>query len=99
MTYQTPVATTDSAGQQAIAWLDVVSLACVVTPGQREVMDDGGVAVRTDYRLESSWHPAVVAGGAFRTADGRQFFVSSVIDPDQGRRRRLIVTASEVAHE
>lgn len=98
LTYQIPVMTADAAGQQAISWLDVVSLACVITPGQREVIDDGGVAVRTDYRLETSWHPAVSAGGRFRSADGREFNVSSVIDPDGSRRRRLIVTASEIAH-
>jgi head-tail adaptor len=98
MKYQTPTMTVDAAGQQTVTWSDVVTVAAVVTPAQREVVDDGGVAVRTDLTIECSWHPSIEAKG--RLVDvfsGRSFYVSSVVDPDGNRRRRLRVVASEIA--
>jgi head-tail adaptor len=98
MKYQTMTPTVDAAGQQSIAWADVVTLAAVVTPSQREVIDDGGVAVRTDVILESSWHPSVAAKGRLvGVPSGRIFYISSVTEPDGGRNRRLRIVASEVA--
>jgi len=98
MKFQTMTPTVDAAGQQAVTWSDVVTVAAVVTPGQREVMDDGGVAIRTDVVLEASWHPQIQAKGRLvEVPSGRVFYISSVTEPDGGRNRRLRIVASEVA--
>lgn len=98
MTYQTPTMTIDAAGQQSVAWANVVTVAAVVTPSQREVLDDGGVAVRTDLVIESAWHPSIEAKGRLvDLASGKAYYVSSVVEPDGGRRRRLRILASEIA--
>jgi head-tail adaptor len=98
MKYQSMTPTVDAAGQQTLTWTDVATVAAVVTPSQREVIDDGGVAVRTDVVLETSWHPSIQAKGRLvDIATNRVYYVSSVIDPDGARRRRLRVVASEVA--
>ena len=98
MKYQSMTPTVDAAGQQTLTWTDVVTLAAVVTPSQREVIDDGGVAVRTDVVLEASWHPSIVAKGRLvEIPSGKVFYISSVTEPDGGRNRRLRIVASEVA--
>lgn len=98
MKYQQQTPTVDAVGQQSLTWADVVTVAAVVTPAQREVIDDGGVAVRTDLVIESSWHPSIVAKG--RLVDittSKIYYISGVTEPDGGRNRRLRITASEVA--
>lgn len=98
MIYQTPTRSVDVAGQQSIAWSDVVTLACAITQTQREVVDDLGVSVRTDLSVESSFHPDVLAKGRLKNANtGSIYYISSVTDPDAGRRRRLRIIASEIA--
>lgn len=96
MNYQTMTPTVDAAGQQSIAWSDVVTLAAVVTPSQREAIGDGGVTVRTDLVLEASWHPQIQAKGRLvEVPSGRIFYISSVTEPDGGRNRRLRIVASQ----
>ena len=98
MKYQQQTPTVDAVGQQSLTWADVVTVAAVVTPTQREVIDDGGVAVRTDLVIESSWHPSIQAKGRLVDAvTSKVYYISSVVDPDGARRRRLRITASEVA--
>ncbi len=84
-------------GQQSTAWTNVVVIAGVITPTQREVMDDMGVAVRTDVVIEASYHPSINAGGRLiDQSDNRTFNITGVIDPDAGRKRRLRITATEI---
>lgn len=96
-TYQAPTVTANTAGQQSTTWTTVVTVAGVVTPTQREVMDDMGVAVRTDVVIEASYHPSINAGGRLVDAsDSRVYQITGVIDPDAGRKRRLRITATEI---
>lgn len=96
MKYQQMTATTDAVGQQTVTWTDVVTVAAVVTPAQREVIGDGGVNVRTDLVIESSWHPSIVAKGRLvDVVTNKPYYISSVTEPDGGRNRRLRIVASE----
>lgn len=95
--YQNPTVTANTVGQQSTTWTAVVVVAGVKTPNQREVMDDMGVAIRTDVVIEASWHPSITAGGRLRDlTDNRLYNISGVVDPDSGRKRRLRITATEV---
>jgi head-tail adaptor len=95
--YQAPTVTANTAGQQSTSWTTVATIAGVLTPTQREVMDDMGVGIRTDVVIEASWHPSVNAGGRLVDAtDGRIYQITGAIDPDGGRRRRLRITATHV---
>ena len=98
MKYQSMTPTVDAAGQQTLTWTDVATVAAVVDDLALARRHDGGVAVRTDVVLETSWHPSIEAKGRLvDIATNRVYYVSSVIDPDGARRRRLRVVASEVA--
>jgi head-tail adaptor len=95
--FQTPTVTANTVGQQSTAWTNVVIIAGVKTPTQREVMDDMGVAIRTDVVIESSWHPQITAGGRLiDQEDNRTYNITGVVDPDGGRKRRLRITATLV---
>jgi head-tail adaptor len=97
MIYQTPTRSTDVAGQQTVTWSDVTTLACAITPSQREVLDDLGVSVRTDISVESSYHASVVAKGRLKhTVSLSIYNIMSVTDPDAGRKRRLRILAAEI---
>lgn len=67
----------------------------MIKPAQREVLGDMGVTVRTDLEIETAYHPYLTARCRLLLA-GREFNVSSVVDPDAGRRKRLRVVATEV---
>lgn len=95
--YQSPSVTTDAAGQAAISWADVVTIAGMVTPNQREVLDDLGVAVRTDVVIETAYHPSVSAKGRLvDVATDAVYNILGVVDPDGGRKRRLRITAAAI---
>lgn len=97
MIYQTPTRSTDVAGQQTVTWSDVVTLACAITPSQREVLDDLGVSVRTDISVESSYHDSVAAKGRLKNTVSQSIYnIMSVTDPDAGRKRRLRILAAEI---
>ena len=95
---QVPTTTVDAAGQGSVAWINAVhGLAGVVTPTQREVLNDLGVAIRTDVVIEMAWHPAVTAHGRLVEAStGTVYNIIGVVDPDGGKRRRLRITATNV---
>lgn len=96
--YQEPVRTVDSTGQASLAWKEIGSVAGSVTPTQREVLDDLGVAIRTDVVLETAFHPSIRATGRLvDEATGQVWNITGVVDPDGGKRKRLRVNASEVA--
>jgi len=96
--YQSPVRTKDSSGQASLAWLEVAQIAGSITPSQREVMDDLGVAIRTDLVLETAFHPLVKASGRLvELSTGTAYNISGVTDPDAGKAKRLRITASEVS--
>ena len=95
--YQNPTVTANTVGQHFTTWTAFVFISGVKTPTQREVMDDMGVAIRTDVVIEASWHPAITAGGRLLDlTDNRLYNISGVVDPDSGRKRRLRITATEV---
>ena len=97
-TYQVPTTTVDGAGQGTTVYADsVVGLAGVVTPNQREVMDDMGVAVRTDVVIETAFHPSITSAGRLVDASTTTVYnIIGVIDPDGGKRRRLRITATNI---
>jgi head-tail adaptor len=98
---QVPTTTVDGAGQGAVSWLNAVSgLAGVVTPSQREVLNDMGVTVRTDVVIEMAWHPSVASKcRLIEAGSGMVWNITGVVDPDGGKRRRLRVTASNMDGE
>jgi head-tail adaptor len=99
MTLQNPVATIDQWGQRGEAWVNVAILYCHVEMAQtNEVMDDMGNAVRTDWRVLSSYHPSCSTRSRLLWNDNgtqRTFNVRACWDRDQ-RRRRLEIEATEV---
>lgn len=100
-TYQVPTTTVDGAGQGSTVYANsVVGLAGVVTPSQREVMDDMGVSIRTDVVIETAWDPNVSAVGRLvDVSSGTIYNIMSVVDPDGGKRRRLRITAANMDGE
>lgn len=95
--YQSPVVTIDGAGQASTAWLDVVTVAGMVTPQQREVLDDLGVAIRTDVVIETGFTADIAAVGRLvDIATNAVYNVIGVVDPDGGKRRRLRITATAI---
>ena len=95
--YQAPTVSVSSVGQATTTWSTVTTIAGVVTPQQREVLDDLGVAIRTDVVIEASWHPSVNAGG--RLVDlttSKVYNITGVVDPDANRKKRLRITATAI---
>jgi head-tail adaptor len=99
MTAQNPVRTVDSFGQASEAWINVATLHChIEVASTTEVMDDRGPAVRTDWRILSSYHPSVTTRSRLIWNDrgnDRTFNIRACWDRDQ-RRRRLEIEATEV---
>lgn len=94
-TVQAPNASADAVGQATITWYSVGAVRGIVRETQREVTDDMGVAVRTDLEIETAYHPSLTARCRLLLGS-REFNVSSVVDPDGGRRKRLRVIATEI---
>jgi head-tail adaptor len=94
-TVQTSTQTVDDLGQADLAWLTVGSVRGIIKPTQREVVDDLGVSIRTDLDIETAWSPILDARSRL-ILNGTAYNVSSVVDPDSGRRKRLRVIATEV---
>jgi SPP1 family predicted phage head-tail adaptor len=92
---ESPTSVADALGQASTLWTTVGYIRGQVRPSQREVMDDLGNAVRTDLELETAFHPGLTARCRL-TLNGVVYNVSSVTDPDSGRRRRLRVVCTEV---
>jgi hypothetical protein len=94
-TVQTSTQTVDDLGQADLAWLTVGTVRGIIKPTQREVVDDLGVSIRTDLDIETAWSPMLDARSRL-LLNGTAYNVSSVVDPDSGRRKRLRVIATEV---
>lgn len=93
---------TDTVGQGSLAYEYVCTIRGTITPTQREVIDDLGVSVRTDIVIEAAYHPSVRSIGRLHgigdpLIDGKYFSISSVVEPDNGKNRRLRITATWVA--
>lgn len=87
----------NDAGQQTRGWTVVARLRGQQREVQREVMDAGGTAVRTDVTIETAWHPDVSARCRLvHHPSGRVFNIVGATDPDFGRGQRLLIQASEV---
>jgi head-tail adaptor len=99
MTAQNPIRTVDSFGQASEAWINVATLHChIEVASTTEVMDDRGPAVRTDWRILSSFHPSVTTRSRLIWNDHgneRTFNIRACWDRDQ-RRRRLEIEATEM---
>lgn len=95
--YQAPTVTVSSSGQATTTFTDVVTVAGTITPNQREVLDDLGVAIRTDVVLETGFHTDIKAVGRLMDiATGAIYNVIGVIDPDGNKRKRLRITATAI---
>jgi len=99
LTVQNPVRTVDSLGQASVAWVTIGGVwAHAEQARTAEVIDDGGVSTRSDYRFLCSWHPDLSTNSRFLWQDGdteRTFNIRNCYDRDQ-RRRRLEVEATEI---
>jgi head-tail adaptor len=95
--YQMPTVTVSSSGQATTTWSDVVTVAGMITPNQREVLDDLGVAIRTDLVIETGFCSDIKAvGRLIDIATTAVYNVIGVIDPDGGKRKRLRITATAI---
>lgn len=95
--YQESTVATDGAGQATMTWADVVTIAGNVTATQREVLDDMGVAVRTDVTFETPFHPGIKAQGRLvDVANNAVYNILGVVDPEGGKRRRLRITGAAI---
>ncbi len=99
MTVQNRSVTTDSLGQAAETWSDVAVISCHAEQMQtNDVVDDGGPAIRTDWRILAAWHPDVTTRSRLKWVDRgttRYFNLRGCWDRD-GRQRRLEIEATEV---
>lgn len=99
LTVQNPVRTVDAFGQADVSWVTVAGVWGHAEQSRTtEVLDDGGVSTRSDYRFLTSWHPSVSTNSRLLWQDGdteRVFNVRTAYDRDQ-RRRRLEIEATEV---
>lgn len=94
---QAPTFSENDAGQQTRGWSTIARLRGQQRDTQREVMDAGGTAVRTDVTIETGWHPDVNARCRLvHYPSGRVFNIIGANDPDFGRQQRLLIQASEV---
>jgi len=95
--YQAPTVTVSSSGQATTTFTDVVTVAGMITPNQREVIGDLGVEVRTDVVIETGFHTDIRAiGRLIDIATGAIYNVIGVIDPDGSKRKRLRITATAI---
>jgi head-tail adaptor len=99
LTVQNPVRTVDAFGQAVEAWVTIGTVwAHVEASNTTEVMDDGGPAVRTEWRIIASWLPSLTSRSRLLWNDNgttRTFNCRACWDMDQ-RRRRLEIEAVEV---
>lgn len=99
MTVQNPVRTVDNFGQASEAWISVTMIRCHAEQMQTgDAIDDGGPAIRTDWRILAAWHPAVSTRSRLIWNDqgtNRTFNIRACWDRDS-RRRRLEINATEV---
>lgn len=99
MTVQNPVRTIDAFGQGAEAWVSVGEINAHAEQMQTgDAIDDGGPAIRTDWRILATWHPEVSTRSRLLWNDGttdRTFNVRACWDRDN-KRRRLEMNVTEV---
>ncbi|RQW78002.1 MAG: hypothetical protein EHM62_07905 [Methylococcus sp.] len=99
MTAQNPVATVDAFGQAQESWLSFANIPVhIETANTEEGIGDGGVEVRTDWRILAAFHPSVTTRSRLLLVDNgvtRTFFIRGCWDRDQ-KRRRLEINAVEV---
>jgi len=99
MTAQNPVATVDAFGQAQQSWLSFANIPVhIETANTEEGIGDGGVEVRTDWRILAAFHPSVTTRSRLLLVDNgvtRTFFIKGCWDRDQ-KRRRLEINAVEV---
>jgi head-tail adaptor len=99
MTAQNPVATVDAFGQAQESWLSFANIPVhIETANTEEGIGDGGVEVRTDWRILAAFHPSVTTRSRLLLVDNgvtRTFFIKGCWDRDQ-KRRRLEINAVEV---
>ena len=99
LTVQNPVRAVDSFGQASLAWITIGGVwAHAEQSRTAEVIDDGGISTRSDYRFLTVWHPQLTVNSRLVWQDGdteRTFNIRSCNDRDQ-RRRRLEIEATEV---
>jgi head-tail adaptor len=93
-TVQRSTQTVDALGQADLAWLTIGTVRGIIKYGQREVIGDMGVAVRTELEIETSYSPLVEARSRLLLGV-TPYNISSVVDPDNGRRKRLRVLATQ----
>ncbi len=95
MTVQNPVRTVDAFGQMN----DLTVYNSVKEQMQTgDAIDDGGPAIRTDWRILATWHPEVSTRSRLLWNDGttdRTFNVRACWDRDN-KRRRLEMNVTEV---
>lgn len=98
-TVQNPVRSVDALGQATVAWINLGGVWGHAEQSRTaEVIDDGGVATRSDYRFLLGYLPGMTVNSRILWQDGdtlRTFNVRSCWDRDQ-RQRRLEVEATEV---
>jgi head-tail adaptor len=100
MTLKNPSNGVDSVtGQRTHGWSGTSVLWCHIEQAQTtEVVDDGGVSVRSNFRILASWHPDVTCASRLEWSDNgntRTFNIKGCWDRDQ-RRRTLEIDAVEV---
>ncbi len=91
--------TKDGAGQRTKQW-GATFLTLRGAPArqvERQILDDAGPATRTDVEIEAAYHPAVAAECRLvDVSDGTAYEIIGVVDPDNGRKRRLTITAARI---
>jgi SPP1 family predicted phage head-tail adaptor len=91
---QAPVEVPDLAGGVARSWADVATLWAAVEPlASAPVVLGDAPTSRTTHRVTLRWRSGVAAG--MRLAEGARIFsIRTAFDPDE-RRRRLVLLVEE----
>jgi SPP1 family predicted phage head-tail adaptor len=94
LTLQAPVEAPDLAGGVARAWTPVATIWAAVEPlTSAPVLLGDAPTSRTTHRVVMRWRAGIGAG--MRLAEGaRLFSIRSALDPDE-RRRRLVLLVEE----
>jgi SPP1 family predicted phage head-tail adaptor len=94
VTLQAPVEAPDLAGGVARGWMPVATLWAAIEPlASAPVLLGDAPTSRTTHRVVLRWRAGVAAG--MRLAEGaRLFSIRSALDPDE-RRRRLVLLVEE----